>query len=481
MLRSKLFVISVIAGFCCGSAVGQQGSGSSQLRTVASARQTRATASGNNWKSNKLISAALANPLHVTTTRPIPGTTDGKEWGAIIAVLRKQSAAAQSMLVPAVHPASSNRSGALLSGNTTQPLLSRNSTQPVGAGQAMYAPGSGSSGATSSNATATPPTMQQASRATAQGRVRQVQPRSGSQIIPSQACRVGIGSVDGQNSGVWFSPISGPEGTFVIQGCGFGTTVGEVYLTGLHFTTVPLGGFTRSVSRSPFNRNRVTFQVAPNQWSDRQIVAQIDPNASGIYDTNNVTLVVKTAGGQLYQAAGFNFSAARATQNLTGILNPQMGSGIQLAKVTDSIGGLVVPLPESPSVSFLQNHTIGVMRNLISWTLSTEASFPGSTDSYQFKMSPGFQIDPQSGVQLYTTTNTNAANACQSVSGNFSTSGNWSVNYTSTTSFDIAWQEEACLPGSNGGSPLDFGSVSAYALEITVLGPRGISPWANGN
>jgi hypothetical protein len=268
---------------------------------------------------------------------------------------------------------------------------------------------------------------------------------------------------------------------FVIQGCGFGTSVGAVYLTGVHYTTVPLTGGTRMALRSSLNRNQVAFQIAPNQWSDRQIVAQIDPNASGFYDTNNVTLVVKTTGGQSYQATGFNFSAARATQNLTGILNPQMGSGIQLAKVTDSIGGLVIPLPESPSVSFLQNHTIGVMRNLISWTLSTEASFPGSTDSYQFKMSPGFQIDPQSGVQLYTTTNTNASSACQSVKGNFSTNGNWSVNYTSTTSFDITWQEEACLPGSSGGNPLDFGSVSAYALEITVLGPRGISPWANGN
>ncbi|HEX7893126.1 MAG TPA: hypothetical protein VF447_02975 [Terriglobales bacterium] len=481
MLRSKLFVMSVIAGLCCGTAVAQQSSGSGRLRTIASARQTRATASGNNWRSNKLVSAALANPQRVTTTRQMLGATDGKESGAIIAVLRKQSAAAQAMLVPAVRPTSPNRSGALLSGNTAQPLLSRSSTQPVGAGQAMYAPGTGSSGTTPSTATSAPPTMQQASRGTAPGRVHQVQQKPGSRIIPSQACRVGIGSVDGQNSGVWFSPISGPEGTFVLQGCGFGTTVGEVYLTGLHYATVPLGGFTRSVSRSPFNRNRVTFQVAPNQWNDRQIVAQIDPNASGFYDTNNVTLVVKTTGGQLYQATGFNFSAARATQNLTGILNPQMGSGIQLAKVTDSVGGTVIPLPESPSVSFLQNHTIGVMRNLISWTLSTEASFPGSTDSYQFKMSPGFQIDPQSGVQLYTTTNTNAANACQSVSGNFSTNGNWSVSYTSTTSFDITWQEEACLPGSKGGNPLDFGSVSAYALEITVLGPRGISPWANGN
>ena len=28
---------------------------------------------------------------------------------------------------------------------------------------------------------------------------------------------------------------------------------------------------------------------------------------------------------------------------------------------------------------------------------------------------------------------------------------------------------------------LNYASVSGYELEITVLGPRGVSPWASGN
>ena len=67
-----------------------------------------------------------------------------------------------------------------------------------------------------------------------------------------------------------------------------------------------------------------------------------------------------------------------------------------------------------------------------------------------------------------------------------SKSGNWSVNYTSTSSFQVSWESDDCWPNSTmtSGKSLDvlnYASVSAYALEITVLGPRGVSPWPSGN
>jgi hypothetical protein len=111
-------------------------------------------------------------------------------------------------------------------------------------------------------------------------------------------------------------------------------------------------------------------------------------------------------------------------------------------------------------------------------------SFPGATDVYQFKFAPGFQLDPHTGVQLQHTTLDSSY--CQSVNGVPATSGNWSVNYLSTSSFQVYWQEEACWPQSSLSSAsteqwLEYGSVSAYALDITVLGPRGVSPWPSGN
>jgi hypothetical protein len=72
------------------------------------------------------------------------------------------------------------------------------------------------------------------------------------------------------------------------------------------------------------------------------------------------------------------------------------------------------------------------------------------------------------------------------VGGEPSKNGNWSVNYTSTSSFQVSWEADDCWPNSTmtSGKSLDvlnYASVSAYALEITVLGPRGVSPWPSGN
>jgi hypothetical protein len=328
------------------------------------------------------------------------------------------------------------------------------------------------------------------------GRVQQPS-KLGTRVIPSQLCAVGIGTVDGQKSGVWFSPVSGSDGMFVIQGCGFGTTPGQVYLSGLRYASSPASSATLGTMGSSLPHGQVAFQVAPGNWSDRQIVAQIDPNASGIYDTNNVTLVVKTATGQLYQAAGFNFSAARADQALTAILKApscfgsQPGcipAGINLAAV-NAPDGQVRANAESPSVSLVKfGETIAVARQDFTSQFPVPAapglSFPGATDTYQFHFAPGFQLDPHNGVQLLHTSVDSSY--CQSVNGGVSKNGNWSVNYTSTSSFQVSWAEEGCWPKApmNSGGTLqwlNYGSVSAYALEITVLGPKGVSPWANGN
>jgi hypothetical protein len=309
----------------------------------------------------------------------------------------------------------------------------------------------------------------------------------------------GIASVDGQKSGIWFSPVSGPDGTFVIQGCGFGNTSGEVYLSSLHYAPASPTGAARGVLRSPIFRDRVSFQIAPNGWSDRQIVAQIDPNAGGVYDTNNVTLVVKTSSGQQYQAAGMNFLAAREDQMLQLLPEPSVCAqstgyscvpvGVSLATVNAIVTGPVPNEVESPSSALLQpGETIAVARETAVDQFPIPAnpgrSFPGSTDTYQFHFAPGFQLDPHSGVQLRHSSPD--ASYCQTVGGVPSKSGNWSVSYTSTSSFQISWEADDCWPNSTmaSGKSLDvlnYASVSAYALDITVLGPRGVSPWPSGN
>lgn len=466
------------------------------------------------WQKNRIVTQALARAVPIGPKPSAPsGFGDGSN-SAIIAVLRRQSAAAHSVVPttftggvrPVGTPTGGSAGGTLLAGGANQnptllngpgrasqggtmlnggsaradalspqPYPPKGSPTQVGPSQTMSAQGSAPIGtAAGSRATALTPN----------GPQRQ-QPTGGQHPVPSlvtraatatqaqtKVCINGIGTVDGQKSGVYFSPISGPEGTFVIQGCGFGTTPGQVYLSGVHYPNTR-NRFARL--GTPMFPDRVTFQIPPNGWSDRQIVAQIDPNAGGLYDTNNVTLVVKTASGQLYQATGFNFAAAYDFQTLTSVPQSPSAVTLQLAAVNDSTGSSVLPLYETPWIYSSPQHTLGVDRNRISFTLPGSYTFPGGTDAYQFHFAPGFRL-ANNGVQLYHSDMTKA-DCDTSPNGQFSTSGRWGINYTSPTSVQISWQEQGCWPTSNPGNALNYASVSAYSLWITVWGPRGVSPW----
>ncbi|HEY4052355.1 MAG TPA: hypothetical protein VGL74_01340 [Terriglobales bacterium] len=494
-MKRNLTFICLIVAFRCGTALSQEDSGPVQGRTATSLM--RATSANDGTANNRLVESAMAHSVIVTPANPMPGANAANS--ALIGLLRKQSMAAQSLLVGTARPVATNGGGTLMSGGgkqmlNSQPMTTQGSAPHIGAGQTMNSPGSGSSGV--SNARPVPITMQQVPSAVVPARVPQPL-KPGTNVIPTQACMVGIAAVDGQKSGVWFSPVSGADGMFVIQGCGFGATPGQVYLSGLHYASTPVTSATLGVMGSPLNPGQITFQVSAGNWSDRQIIAQIDPNASGFFDTNNVTLVLKTATGQLYQAAGFNFSAARADQMLTAILkapscwssqNGCIPAGINLASV-NSVNGQIQADAESPSLSLIKpGETIAVARQSSAGQFPIPAAsgfaFPGATDTYQFHFAAGFELDPNSGVQLRHTTLDSSY--CQSVNGVPSTSGNWTVNYTSTSSFQVSWAEDGCWPKApmNSASTqqwLDYGSVSAYALAITVLGPRGVNPWASGN
>lgn len=508
-----------------------------------------------NLTKNRTIQNALAHTVQIGPSAGVPGG-DGS-YSTLIGLLRKQSAAAHSLLLPAAPPnrnqagangggstmlnggskvalnpqpyppkgsAATGQTGTLLNGSTNvalnpQPYPPKASQPILGASQTMSTPGtssgtaaptpSASSGTTGSFnlAPATPansltPTNGPTAHRPPAG--RQPLPNDARAPMPAQICRVGIAMVDGGANGVWFSPVPGDEGKFVIQGCGFGNAPGEVYLSGVQYNPAHARLMVQHVGAATC-AGCVYFQVVPNEWSDRQLVAQIDPNAGGLYDTNNVTLNVKTASGQVYQATGMNFLAAREDQVLqrlvrtpypTGAdscygltLTECLVPGINLAIVNSSVGPLK-PEVESPTKYWLNpGQSIAVVRGVIylNPTDSYSVSFPSSTDTYQFNFAPGFELDPNHVVQL------NHASMdvshCQSLGGVYSNSGNWSVSYMSTSSFQVHWEEEACSPGSamakNNpeaiGTTSGFAGFSAYELQITVIGPRGIDPLVSGN
>jgi hypothetical protein len=430
--RSLLLRAALLVG-CSPLLLGAQApNGSLATPQIRSAQQ---------WRRNRAFTQALSNSVAVGMKASAPiGFADGSH-SALIGLLRRQSVAAHSLLVPSLGPSRTMSS----QGNMQMGTASGTSATEL-------APTNG-------------PTRHQSP-----GAQRPAQPFGSREPASTQFCVNGIGAVDGQKSGIWFSPVSGPEGTFVIQGCGFGTTPGEVYLSGVHSASGRSRLPAQSLSLYP---GRVGFQIQPDGWSERRIVASVDPNASGFYDTNNVTLVVKTASGQQYQATGFNFAAAYALQTLSSIPKSSPSVSIQLAAVNDSSGEGVLAIFNSPWISVPQR-TAGVDRAEISWTLPTTFTFPGGTDTYQFHFAQGFRL-ANNGVQLYHSNITAAY--CQSVNGQLSSNGNWNLNYASPTSFQVSWEEQGCWPAGKGGNPLDYGSVASYDLEITVWGPRGVNPW----
>src|SRR6267154_2752658 len=299
-MRRNLILILLLTGLCCGTTLAQEDSDPIQGSTATSlmrARSINLAVSARKWKSNRLISSALARSVLVTATGSRPSGDGGNS--AVIGLLRKQSGAVQTILssgasartfTGGVRPAGTPQSGMLLNRGTNSQLMGNGAAPPVGAGQTMSASGSRTtpnSSPTTTSAAHSGPTRHQAPDSPKPQMIGTRAPN------PTQLCMGGIASVDGQKSMIWFSPVSGPDGKFVIQGCEFGNTPGQVYLSGLHYVSAsPTGGSGRVVAT--LVRDRVSFQITPDGWSDRQIIAQIDPNASGFYDTNNVTLVVKT-------------------------------------------------------------------------------------------------------------------------------------------------------------------------------------------
>jgi hypothetical protein len=224
--------------------------------------------------------------------------------------------------------------------------------------------------------------------------------------------------------------------TFVIQGCGFGTKPGEVYLTGLRYT--PSASNTRRSLLTP--ADRLPLRIAQNGfpgvqpgkgnwqlgWTDRQIIATIDPGASGYLDTDRVSLVVKTASSQTYTAAGFRFFAAREQQTLTSIPTKAIKAGSSY----DAAGRPLTANILSPSAAsvVLPGHTVAVVRE------DNSATFPGGADTFDLlnSLAPGFQIV---SVQQFNAALTSAG--CQSVppGGGHFTSSTWNLTAAALTLF----------------------------------------------
>lgn len=308
-----------------------------------------------------------------------------------------------------------------------------------------------------------------------------------------------VADVDGFNGSTTWTYVE-PGKHYVIDGCGFGSQPGEVYLVGVKHAPISrlsqvstpqyLGvqhhpGWIQLIPAPP-NPNPQHKQI----WTDTQIQVIVDPNASGFYDDfpGDATVIVLPAGGkpQIQSSPGFGFWAARVEQPqplpsiplpAAGPVNPKQPSPPMVANpqfvvantqtwftpahVLDVKGAPVQPNLLSPSAAsvVLPGHTFAVVRE------DNGAQFVGTHDTLYLapsllRLTQGFQV---SRLILFSASLPPTSCNVSDVSPN----GNWSTTWPDKYDTDlilVSWQEQICGQGG----------FSIYALDVYVSGPRGI-------
>jgi len=246
-----------------------------------------------------------------------------------------------------------------------------------------------------------------------------------------------IGSVNKRANGVVFTPD--PQfNLYTIKGCMFGDAQGQAHLYG------------------PFAAGHVALQI--EFWSDSQIVAKVDPQVSGELDQDNVTLVLAPSGAPQMQRPGFKFYAARETTLLATI----PASAAKLEQVADAQG-------QPPSSNYLSPATPTFPGMSAEVSRADAYAFSGGRDYFEFqKMKPGFTTTAAQFNYWV------LPNGCGS---NYQIKGIWEIEWVQDEVIGVRWQQQHCqnAPAPHGGT-ITF-SVSHYALNVWVAGPRGVAPW----
>jgi hypothetical protein len=260
-------------------------------------------------------------------------------------------------------------------------------------------------------------------------------------------------TVTGQASGVMFTPIAAWN-LYTIQGCGFGNKPGNIYLEG------------------PFTGGRVPLQVSlspergQSNWSDRAIIASLDPQLKGETDHDNITLVIEPVGGSPIRKSGFKFYAARETLLLLSI--PENVTRLAGSASSKSPGGKVVAGQEYLGYYSPSQQTPGMSADVFRSVLNG-ALPPGRSDYFDFStLSKGFQTD---SFQLET-----YESDLDGTCGYDATEPNWNTQWDGGN-IRVTFKVCGCSQGFGEAGWGGYGSF--YSLNVWVTGPRGVDPWSS--
>lgn len=246
--------------------------------------------------------------------------------------------------------------------------------------------------------------------------------------------------------------------SYTISGCSLGDPGpnAKVYL----YKDMPIGsGFP------------LPFQIL--EWHENWIHLQLDWNRTGLFDQDNLTLVVQRADGKQASKGGFKFYAAREEHRLRSI--PQQHFSLWGFTTTNtSAWHATYNSPPSATDGWgFQGMTAEVQWDeelpFMKSNFDTAHAPSGGRDVYDFsRLQPGFVP-------------TNAYLQWQDVcyAGTLVTSGNFGLSWQASQLW-VDWQGQNCANVGCGSSfqPDCFAVPnSIYGLDVWVEGPRGIDPW----
>ena len=245
---------------------------------------------------------------------------------------------------------------------------------------------------------------------------------------------------------------------YIIQGCGFGTQTGQVYLSGA------------------VSNGRIPMIV--KQWGPEQIEAQVLPGLTGVRD-GWPDLIVEVPGSGRAKFPNNRFYAQRQSVPLATVplnaahLANSKSADFEYCPAGNNIGGCMFFYSGGPITS----PSNGVDRD----SALTGNSFDPGEDIYDFsQLAPGFVLEG-AGIYWYGDSETMCKDWADEVkngdSVEYSTQGKYSVWRKGKAQVVVDWGVDQCTWKWLGFLPISRFHGSGYSLVVYVKGPIGLDPW----
>jgi len=300
--------------------------------------------------------------------------------------------------------------------------------------------------------------------------------------LPTKFCPAPqIHAVNGKSSGVVFTQDPAYN-DYIINGCGFGTQEGQVYLSGA------------------VSNGRINLVIKSGHWNDTQIEASVQPGLTGVLDGwPDLIVAPMPAGSATAKFPNSRFYAQRQSVPLPSI--PQQYANLAVVG-TQGVSTMYCPGPDLtklfPCVAFNAGYKIDGFTNGIDHRNDTNSSpvsnavdrngdrqqFDSAQDTYDLSyMAPGFQIDYAS-VFWYAWT----SDVCEGWSSDafpkkpgdsvaYETLGHYGWQSKTKTKIIVDWGVDHCAWRWLGMFRVDDWYNSGYSLQVYVKGPIGVDPW----